>query len=67
MFSAALATLVNPNQTFLVGFDGYANRALAKQKEMEIFWGFIQNQAKFISLTPTTYSVNQETIYNYLT
>jgi 4-hydroxy 2-oxovalerate aldolase len=67
MFSAALATLINPNQTFLVGFDGYADTALAKQKEMEIFWGFIQNQAKIISLTPTTYSVNQETIYKYLT
>jgi 4-hydroxy 2-oxovalerate aldolase len=66
MFAVGLTTLSTPEMIYTVGFDGYADQNNSKQKEMNLFWERITTPCPVISLTPTTYPIDQMPIYQFI-
>lgn len=66
MFAVGLTTLSTPEIIYTAGFDGYDDPNNSKQKEMNLFWERITTPCPVISLTPTTYPIDQIPIYQFI-
>jgi 4-hydroxy 2-oxovalerate aldolase len=66
MFTVGLSTLSNPKTIYTAGFDGLADEKDSLQKDMNLFWERINAPCPVISLTPTTYAIEQIPIYRLI-
>jgi 4-hydroxy 2-oxovalerate aldolase len=66
MFAVGLTTLSAPEMIYTAGFDGFDDGNNSKQKEMNMFWERIITPCPLISLTPTTYPIEQMPIYELI-
>jgi hypothetical protein len=66
MYAIGLGLLFSPKTIYITGFDGYTNELDPKQKEMNAFWENLKTDTKILSLTPTTYPVNMDSIFKFI-
>ena len=70
MFAFALALRAGAGLIFMCGFDGYRRpEDMIMEREMETFLRLFKHQnpqVRTISLTPTTYDIEQQSLYAYL-
>lgn len=66
MYAIAIAYLHNPSTIFLAGFDGYDDPGNPLQRGMESYLSDPVVRSNLVSLTPTKYSVDISSVYNYL-
>jgi 4-hydroxy 2-oxovalerate aldolase len=66
MFAVGLTTLSSPAGIYTAGFDGFDNGNNSKQREMNFFWERIKTPCPVVSLTPTTYAIQQIPIYRLI-
>lgn len=66
MFAVSLSTLSKPGLIYTAGFDGIGDAKDPLQKVMNLFWERINAPCPVISLTPTTYEIDQMPIYQLI-
>ena len=66
MFSIGLATLSTAKTIYIAGFDGYQDQSNPKHQEMKRFWEKYNSDKKIISLTPSTYPIEVQSIYSFI-
>lgn len=66
MFAVGLSTLSKPDTIYTAGFDGLEDEKDPLQKDMNLFWELIDAPCPVISLTPTTYAIEQMPIYRLI-
>lgn len=66
MFAVGLSTLSKPSIIYTAGFDGLMHEKDSLQKDMNLFWERINAPCPVISLTPTTYAIDQMPVYQLI-
>ncbi|MDD1667401.1 MAG: hypothetical protein LUO96_02925 [Methanomicrobiales archaeon] len=66
MFAVGLAILSAPRTIYVAGYDGYQDRLAQPQLEMEHFWKALSPPCPVISITPTTYPIQTESVYRFI-
>jgi hypothetical protein len=66
MFAVGLSTLSKPEVIYTAGFDGVGDANDPLQNDMNLFWERIRAPCPVISLTPTTYAIDQMPVYQLI-